>query len=200
MPARKGQKYKPRTTFAVIPVMVTCALCPQRFIRGHSQHKYCDGCRETGNKLKMREWWSKNREPQLEKKRSHYYPLYYQKNASKINAKIKEYVKTEAGRRMRVRCEANQRIRNPQKIAARQMVRCAIVCGMLVKKICERCQNPKAEAHHDDYTKPLEVRWLCHRCHRIRHQELGDGGFGYGINSRSSNGRFAPVKQGELIK
>ena len=46
------------------------------------------------------------------------------------------------------------------KKAARRAVCYAISTGRLVKQPCEVCGS-KAWAHHDDYTKPLEVRWLC---------------------------------------
>lgn len=39
--------------------------------------------------------------------------------------------------------------------------------GILERKPCEIC-GEKAQKHHDDYTKPLEVRWLC----PWHHQEL----------------------------
>lgn len=38
------------------------------------------------------------------------------------------------------------------------------------RKPCEVCGNPKTEAHHDDYDKPLEIRWLCFKCHRAYHK------------------------------
>jgi hypothetical protein len=37
---------------------------------------------------------------------------------------------------------------------------------------CRVCGNPKTDAHHDDYTKPLEVDWLCRLHHIARHKEL----------------------------
>lgn len=47
--------------------------------------------------------------------------------------------------------------------------------GTLVKPLeCEGCgphYEGKLEAHHDDYSKPLEVKWLCDPCHKQRHIE-----------------------------
>ena len=39
----------------------------------------------------------------------------------------------------------------------------------LDKQPCEIC-GEAAEAHHDDYDKPLEVRWLCFKHHREWHK------------------------------
>jgi ribosomal protein S27AE len=30
---------------------------------------------------------------------------------------------------------------------------------------CPRCGHGPVQAHHADYSKPLEVTWLCQRCH-----------------------------------
>jgi hypothetical protein len=35
---------------------------------------------------------------------------------------------------------------------------------------CEICDIPNAHAHHEDYSKPFEVRWLCRKHHRELHQ------------------------------
>ena len=43
--------------------------------------------------------------------------------------------------------------------------------GVLVKLPCEVC-GAGAQAHHEDYLKPLDVRWLCPVHHRQRHMEL----------------------------
>lgn len=43
--------------------------------------------------------------------------------------------------------------------------------GKLKRKPCERCGEKKAQVHHDDYSQPLQVRWLCVPCHRNVHAE-----------------------------
>jgi hypothetical protein len=59
---------------------------------------------------------------------------------------------------------------NPEKRKARQAVNNAIAAGKLQRGSCEICGAEKAEAHHDDYAKPLAVRWLCAKHHRREHQ------------------------------
>lgn len=41
----------------------------------------------------------------------------------------------------------------------------------LEKQPCCRCGDSKAEAHHHDYSKPLDVTWLCARHHAEEHRE-----------------------------
>lgn len=53
---------------------------------------------------------------------------------------------------------------------ARSLVRKAIKSGTMTKMPCECCgSTEKVEAHHNDYNKPLEVSWLCVKCHRRWH-------------------------------
>lgn len=61
------------------------------------------------------------------------------------------------------------------KILARQATRNALRRGLLKKSSCEVCGEEKTEAHHDDYSKPFDVRWLCtthHAEHHIKIKEL----------------------------
>lgn len=60
------------------------------------------------------------------------------------------------------------------KDRARAAVAEAIRTGVLVRpEICPACQRPPltgvVEAHHDDYEKPLQVRWFCKECHEWLH-------------------------------
>lgn len=43
----------------------------------------------------------------------------------------------------------------------------ALKSGKLAKGLCEVCKSPDVEAHHDDYDKPLDVRWLCKLHHGV---------------------------------
>jgi DNA-binding CsgD family transcriptional regulator len=60
---------------------------------------------------------------------------------------------------------------NHPPTAAKQKVYLAVRCGLLRRQHCEKCNNPKTEAHHDDYSKPLAVRWLCKKHHEEADRE-----------------------------
>lgn len=51
----------------------------------------------------------------------------------------------------------------------------AIRRGDIIKLPCEICGDDKSVGHHDDYTKPLELRFLCKKHHMQWHIENGEG-------------------------
>lgn len=57
------------------------------------------------------------------------------------------------------------------KKAARDAVKRAVDSGELIKpNRCQRCEKEiHLEGHHEDYSRPLEVIWLCILCHEMRH-------------------------------
>ena len=61
------------------------------------------------------------------------------------------------------------RDKNPEKHRAHLAMRNAIRSGILVRKPCEVCGSNKTEGHHDDYSSPLSVRWLCKKHHLEAH-------------------------------
>lgn len=54
---------------------------------------------------------------------------------------------------------------------AHASVAVAVREGKIAKpKTCEMCgQEKRLLAHHEDYSQPLAVEWLCSACHRVRH-------------------------------
>lgn len=62
--------------------------------------------------------------------------------------------------------------RHPMKVKARTAVSNAIRDGRLVRGPCTRCGTTKnVHGHHHDYSKPLDVTWLCKDCHWAEHAE-----------------------------
>jgi hypothetical protein len=65
--------------------------------------------------------------------------------------------------------------RRPEAKVAHDAVKVALKSGQLTRLPCERCGTKAlVQAHHDDYTKPLEVQWLCPAHHGERHRELNE--------------------------
>lgn len=82
------------------------------------------------------------------------------------NNRIKKYYSEnkESFRRTNYRSMAKHK----EKQAARALLNYAIRKGLMTKpKICSHCFNKveRIQGHHTDYTKPLEVVWLCKDCH-----------------------------------
>jgi hypothetical protein len=66
------------------------------------------------------------------------------------------------------------RKRNPSKARAHGKAAVAVRNGAIrVATICERCgAAPKQlHKHHPDYSKPLDIIWLCSKCHGLAHRK-----------------------------
>lgn len=82
----------------------------------------------------------------------------------------KEYAKTPQGLVAGNLAKRRYEDRNPQKRAAHIATGNAIRDGRLVRRPCEVCGATTSQAHHDDYSKPLNVRWLCTTHHAEWHK------------------------------
>lgn len=59
-----------------------------------------------------------------------------------------------------------------EKDAVRAYTRKKIKEGIIIKSsTCEKCGSEKnIHGHHDDYSRPLDIRWLCQSCHFSFHK------------------------------
>lgn len=114
--------------------------------RSHGVSGLCRNC----VCAQRRKWKLEN--PEESKKRSR---NYYWKNRDKEIARGRLYRNTYK-----------------ERTTARTRVRTAKIQGVLRKHNCEICLGDNPQAHHQDYSKPLDVTWLCQRCHFLLHAKL----------------------------
>ena len=116
---------------------------------------------------------NKHREDNLEEVKA------YDRKRDSLPRRIKareEYAKTPNGIEAGNKAKKKWTKKNPDQRAAHTLLNSAIKSGKIKKQPCENCGSTvRVHGHHDDYSKPLEVRWLCPRCHKAFHKEH-DGG------------------------
>lgn len=98
-------------------------------------------------------------------------PVPHGKTSPERKATVSKIYNAREDVRARNANRARERIRRPEeriKHEARWAARRAVAAGGLVRKPCEQC-GAQAQAHHDDYARPLDVRWLCRKHHNAAH-------------------------------
>lgn len=86
-----------------------------------------------------------------------------------------QYRQTEAGKMAVAKARRNYIEKSPEKRAAQAAVYNAIRDGKLHRSPC--CMAPGCfsthdiQAHHHDYQQPLDVNWLCGKCHYAVHKQ-----------------------------
>ena len=88
-------------------------------------------------------------------------------NREKIRERDRINAKKYNQQPYRAKAIQNWQARNREKRQAHVDLGNALKLGKVVKQPCQKCGSPRSEAHHPDYSKPLEVVWLC----RIHHVE-----------------------------
>ena len=82
-----------------------------------------------------------------------------------------KYNRSEKGRKCDRKSVDKYHERYPERRKAVNAVNNAIRSGNMERELCEtdRCYNV-GQAHHDDYNKPFQVRWLCSKHHSEHHR------------------------------
>ena len=180
---------------SVVKRSIYCSMC--KFIKEHQERGYCLACERERykekskpdcatcgkNKENPRDAYcnfckrEKNREKSFkEGKRDRNSPGLGRKKTCSICGKLKEenYINESCCRDCKVmRKKLSRSSRTDDQILKENVRRYtykAIMEGVLIRQPCEVCNTEiDVQAHHDDYYKPLEVRWLCRKHHREHH-------------------------------
>lgn len=94
-------------------------------------------------------------------------------NPERFRETQRKYMATADGKASARKKEAKYALHNPEKKYAKMQVDIAKKRGDLIPQPCEVCASNKAiHAHHDDYKKPVDVRWLCQPHHVEHHNKI----------------------------
>jgi hypothetical protein len=142
--------------------------CVEKPLSEYYRHKqmadghlnYCKDCKRSES--------ISNRNDKLD-----YYRAYDRRRANqqqRIEAR-NNFANSEAGKISQSRAKAAYIARNPIVRKANNAVSNALRDRRLVRMPCEVCGSVKyIHAHHDDYKRPLSVRWLCALHHSDWHK------------------------------
>ncbi len=144
--------------------MAKCRACAVEFSPTARQIRKADFICQPCNREAKKEWRAK--------RKSSGRPVVSTKMPREWHQKYERRYFADPVNRKRV-AENQQRYRkNPllrDRYSARWLTSRAIKTGRLVRGLCEVCGAGEVEAHHDDYAKPLSIRWLCKKHHCEHH-------------------------------
>ena len=136
-----------------------CCDCTKEFITTGTTTKRCIPCRRIEKHRQDKKYRLSHKEEIND---------YWRKNKEKKRLKDLRY-----SMRLAIRGEVRVSKVYPRKInppfyksKARSLINEAIRWGKVKRGKCKRCgTNKNVDAHHKDYSKPLEVEWYCRSCH-----------------------------------
>lgn len=88
----------------------------------------------------------------------------YAKDGVKMRDQCRKARQTPVGKLKHVFVQRVWRLLNPEKVKVYMIVAGALKKGILIKPLeCNYpgCQRPNLEAHHFDYSLPLQISWFC---------------------------------------
>lgn len=109
-------------------------------------------------------------------KRLRYAKNYRLQNRERLAQEFRDFRKQktktdpEGFRKLRYRYMQKYKDNNALKTSCRMKYDSAIAMGKLVREPCVICGELKTDGHHADYTKPLDVMWLCRSHHLAWHR------------------------------
>lgn len=145
-----------------------CANCGADFPTSQARRKFCsDEC--------QRERERKNGVERRAAQPEHYRAkgrAAYARNREVRREAVRLYGRSDRGRELQRKRAAVRRATECEKIAARTMLNNALRRGNISRGACRDCGSPNTHGHHHDYSKPLDVIWLCPEHHVAEHRRI----------------------------
>jgi hypothetical protein len=144
-------------------ILSTSGFYKEKSKRGHTH--YCRECLKG-----IRGKWRLEHKDEIEQRRIAYLPQhalnmrgYRQSNPEKHRESNRRYFRMHPERRIG---------KTPEQEKTHNLFKSALRSGKLRRPLfCEKCgEFGNLQGHHSDYSKPLQVEWLCPRCHARLHK------------------------------
>ncbi len=111
-------------------------------------------------KSRMKDYYRRNKDKFRRHNRK-----YHQENQEKLLIYKREWYASNSEKEK----SRKKLIEHSVEVLARGEVRKAISRGDITRGSCQVCGEENAQGHHEDYTKPLDVLWLCDTHHKRLH-------------------------------
>ena len=150
--------------------MKTCRICSQEkpltefYKKSDMRDGHLSLCKKC-HKERSVSWQKENKERVNENSRK-------RAKTEEVKARRKKQYTSEQGRKNAREAVKRYRQKKPMVDVAHRFIRLAIAKGLIKRETsCSECASAETiEAHHDDYTKPDVIRWLCKSCHETWHR------------------------------
>ncbi len=141
-----------------------CSTCKQQKVLAdfNKARREKDGLRGRCNSCRHQYYLSRRKEIAEQHKQRHIEIARYQKRYAKGH-RVTHAEKAKG-----------YQLRYPQKCSARKQLQYAVKCGSIIKpNSCDNCSRKgSVEGHHEDYSRPFDVEWLCTKCHTEKRQKI----------------------------
>ena len=141
------------------PTIRACLECGEDYVRKSNRAKRCPSCQARRKARLCRENARCRRAA----------------NPDHVRAVAKAWRETPNGKRRAIAYTKTWRAKNPGAQQAHEAVNTAVRRGKMIRpEKCQRCgAGGRIEAHHEDYSRKLDVEWLCRSCHRGTFRQPG---------------------------
>ena len=141
-----------------------CKLCLNSR-RNESVEKNREKFRKQAN-----DFYYRNREKQLAKVKAWWSSLSEERKQQVRDKKKKRFHASPEQKRRKL--HYTQNVYDKKKFKANKILNDAVRKGMFKPRECTVCkQEKKLDGHHNDYSKPLDVIWVCRKCHSDIHKK-----------------------------
>ena len=150
---------------------IPCCVCGTEFTSCHPRSKLCsDACRsvrQTGM-AQVYQIANRGRLAANAKRR-------YRENPTPHIERSRQFGHSDRGRALQRERSAVRRVTEREKIGARTDLNNAVRDGRIQRQPCRDCGSPDTHGHHHDYSRPLDVIWLCPEHHIAEHKRIDNG-------------------------